>query len=108
MSAPAVSDTNDITMRLFNIHSKDTFIPMPGPLSKGFAPDLCHESFQARFKITLRERRLGLSWKRPWSFLDREEWQWRQIGQYEVEEAALEFGGDYVGEESRGSKVHGE
>jgi hypothetical protein len=71
-------------------------VPIPGPLSKGFAPDLCHESFQARFRITCHER----SWRQPW--------KWTPLASYDIQEAALEFGGEYVGEEARGTKVHGE
>jgi hypothetical protein len=109
MTAPAVlvffvcvTTCNELTV------FQDTFVPMSGPLSKGFAPDLCHESFQARFRITCYERPMRFSWSRLWSLVSGSEWQWRETAVYDVEEAALEFGGDYVGEEARGTKVHGE
>lgn len=85
---------------------EDTFIGISGPLSKGFAPNLCQESFQATFTIALRERRL--SFGTPTSFFSAEEWRWREVAKYEVDESALEFGGDYVGEPLRNMKVHGE
>jgi tocopherol cyclase len=86
----------------------ETFIPIPGPLDKGFAPGLCHQSFQARFTITLYARRLGFSVWDPRTWVSAEEWRWREVARYEVEEAALEFGAGYVGEEVRGTKAHGE
>jgi hypothetical protein len=87
---------------------QDTFVPMPGPLAKGFAPDLCHESFQAQFKITCRQRKLQFSLLRPWTLFSWDQWAWQEVSKYDIDEAALEFGGDYVGEEVRGTKVHGE
>jgi hypothetical protein len=87
---------------------KDTFVPIAGPLSRGFAPELCHESFQATFKITCWERPLGFSILRPWSWFDSRQWAWQKVSSYDIHEAALEFGGDYVGEEARGTKVKGE
>jgi hypothetical protein len=84
----------------------DTFLCISGPLAKGFAPGLCQESFQAHFTITLRERRLNFL--NPLSLFNFAEWEWRELACYEIEEAALEFGGDYVGEPLRNMKAHGE
>jgi hypothetical protein len=81
----------------------DTFVPISGPLAKGFAPGLCRESFQAQFIIVLRQRCLGFS-----GLAFGSNWGWREVGRYTVQEGALEFGGTYVGPTDRRSKVHGE
>lgn len=54
---------------------------------------MCHESFTARFSITLYERAASLATL----FRTAQSGEWKKIGSYVIEEGALEFGGEYAG-----------
>lgn len=60
---------------------------------------MCHESFTAKFNITLYER--------PPSFSAMlrtgQEDEWKKVGSYVIEEGALEFGGEYAGGSDHGN-----
>lgn len=59
---------------------------------------MCHESFTAKFNITLYERPPSISAMLRTGPED----DWKKVGSYVIEEGALEFGGEYAGGSDHG------